>query len=206
LVPELLSLCTAFSGDGLLIEVGARTTTLALLRMGRPLALGSANAGGALLSEGLATTFDLTPGRAEEVLRAYGAGRLRAEQAQVVRKALSTPLMGWFSSVIEVLHSWDVPSRDWLPEMYLCGGASAIEDLTRLVSSAQWLDLLPLPRIPTVRVWDGSNVSEIVDRTSPRWSPGGVASVSLAAWPLHERGTGTFDGVLRSSVAIGRVL
>ncbi len=206
LVPESLALCGAFSGDGLLIEVGARTTSLALLRMGRPLALGSVQAGGALLSEALATTFDLVPQRAEAVLRAYGAGQLRADQAEAVRKALAAPLTGWFSSVIEVLRSWDVPSRAWLPDMYLCGGTSALEDLRRLLSSAYWLDLLPLPRIPTVRTWDGSNLTGLVDRTSPRWTPEGVTSVSLAVWPLHERGPGTFDGVLRSSVAIGAQL
>jgi len=206
LVPELLALCSAFSGDGLLIEVGARTTNLALVRVGRPLAFGSVQAGGALLSEALATTFDLAPLRAEGVLRAYEAGKLRADQAEAVQKALTAPLTGWFSSVVEVLRSWDVPARDWLPEIYLCGGASAQPDLQRLVASARWLDLLPLPRIPTVRVWDGSNLSGVVDRSSPRWSPEGVASVSLAAWPLHDRGPSTFDGVLRSSVAIGTEL
>jgi len=206
LVAEPMAIAAALGEDGLVIEVGARTTSLVLVRRGVPLAFGAVLAGGRGLVDALADAFRLSPSRGAALLRAYSAGRLEGSEQTAVRNVLAAPLASWLSLVVRELRSWDVQREDWVPEVYLCGGASALGDLQRLVSSAPWLDTLPLLRVPSVRAWDGSNLSQVADRTMPRWQLDGVTSLAVAAWPLRDRGPGTADGILRSSLRIGSVV
>jgi Tfp pilus assembly PilM family ATPase len=203
LVAEPMAIAAALGEDGLVIQVGARTTSLVLVRHGVPMAFGAVLAGGSALIDALADAFRLSPSRAAALLRAYGAGRLQGSEHAAVRNVLAAPLASWLSWVVRELRSWDVQQEDWVPEVYLCGGASVLGDLQRLVSSAPWLNTLPLLRVPSVRTWDGSNLSQVADRTMPRWQLDGVTSLAVAAWPLRDRGPGTADGILRSTLRIG---
>ncbi len=206
LVAEPLAIAAAVGGDGLVIQVGARTTSLVLSRRGVPVAFGAVPAGGGALVDALADAFRLSPSRGGALLRAYSEGRLRSSDRKAVQNVLAAPLASWLSLVVRELRSWDVDQEDWAPEVHLCGGLGALGDLQHLVASSPWLDTLPLSRLPSVRPWDGSNLSGVADRTMPRWQLDGVTSLAVAAWPLCNRGPGTADGVLRSSLRIGSVV
>jgi hypothetical protein len=203
LVAEPMAIAAALGEDGLVIQVGARTTSLILVRRGAAIAFGAVPAGGSALIDALADAFRLSPSRGLAVLRAYGAGRLQDSEQAAVRNVLAAPLSSWLSLVMRELRSWDVQSEDWSPEIHLCGGAGGLSDLQPLVSSVGWLETVPLPRVPSVRLWDGSNLSQVADRTMPRWQLDGVSSLSAAAWLLQERGPETADGILRSSLRVG---
>jgi hypothetical protein len=206
LVAEPLAMASAVGEEGLVIQVGARTTSLVLIRRAVPIAFGAVQAGGGALVDALADAFRLSPSRAGALLRAHSAGRLQSAERRAVRNVLAAPLASWLSMVVRELRSWDVRPADWVPEVHLCGGLGALGDLQRLVASSPWLDTLPLSRLPSVRSWDGSNLSQVADRTMPRWQLDGVTSLAVAAWPLRDRGPGTADGVLRSSLRIGSVV
>jgi cell division ATPase FtsA len=206
LVAEPMAIAAALGEDGLVIQVGARTTSMVLVRRGGPVAFGAVLVGGGALIDALSDAFRLPPSRGVAVLRAYGAGRLQSSERAAVRNVLAAPLANWLSLVMRELRSWDVQPEDWTPEIYLCGGAGALGDLQPLVSSVRWLETVPLPRVPSVRLWDGSNLSQVADRTMPRWQLDGVTSLSAAAWLLRERGPGTADGILRSSLRVGTLV
>jgi cell division protein FtsA len=206
LVAEPLAVAAALAEDGLVIQVGARTTSLVLIRRGGPVAFGAVLAGGGALIDALADAFRLSPSRAGALLRAYSAGRLQGSDQVAMRNVLAAPLSSWLSLVVRELRSWDVQQEDWVPEVYLCGGVSALKDLQRLVASSSWLDTIPLSRLPSVHAWDGSSLSQVADRTMPRWQLDGVTSLTVAAWPLRDRGPETADGTLRSSLRIGSVV
>ena len=206
LVAEPLALAAAVEDDGLVIQVGARTTGLVLTRRGVPVAFGAVPAGGSALVDALADAFRLPPSRGSALLRAYSDGRLQSAERTAVRNVLAAPLASWLSLVVRELRSWDVQEEDWAPEVHLCGGVGALDDLQHLVASSPWLDTLPLPRLPSVHSWDGSHLAQVADRTMPRWQLDGVTSLAVAAWPLRDRGPGTVDGLLRSSLRIGSVV
>jgi hypothetical protein len=206
LVAEPLAIAAAVGEDGLVIQVGARTTSLVLVRHGVPVAFGAVPAAGGALVDALADAFRLSPSRGGALLRAYSGGRLQGSDRKAVRNVLAAPLASWLSLVVRELRSWDVQQADWSPEVHLCGGLSALGDLQHLVVSSPWLDTLPLSRVPSVHSWDGSSLSHVADRTMPRWQLDGVTSLAVAAWPLRDRGPETADGILRSSLRIGSVV
>jgi cell division protein FtsA len=203
LVAEPVSLAAACPDDGLVIEVGARTTGLCLARYGAPLAFSSVPWGGDNLTQALADTFQLFPSRAEALKRAYGAGQLSPEGTSAVQKALAVPIQSWISAVLEQLEPWRERIRVWPPEIYVCGGTGALPGLAESVSAVRWLDQLPFPRTPNVSIWDGSPLARVVDRTEPRWLVGDVVVLSVAALAAHDRNASTPDGVLRTVLGIG---
>jgi cell division ATPase FtsA len=125
LVAEPVSLAAACPDDGLIIEVGARTTGLCLARYGAPLASGSVSWGGDSLTQALADTFQLFPSRAEALKRAYGAGQLSPEGTSAVQKALAVPIQGWVSAVLE---------QAWRNLFRLCAGWICCLFLARPIS------------------------------------------------------------------------
>jgi hypothetical protein len=79
---------------------------------------------------------------------------------------------------------------------------SALKDLERLVAVTRWLEIVPFPYTPQVRLWDGSNVDQVLDHTDRRWQVDSLTSLALAAWTLRDRGPVSPDGMLRASLEI----
>jgi cell division protein FtsA len=202
LVAEPLALAAASPSDGLTIQVGARTTGLVLSRYGAPVSFAGTCQGGMTLVEALADALGISAARADVMLRAYALGKLGDSDSSLVGDALEEPLLRWLSAVIECLRSWTAIPGEWAPFVYLCGGVSALGDLERLVTATQWLEVLPFPFTPQVKIWDGSNVEHVLDQTDQRWQAESVTTLSLAAWALRDRGPSTLDGVLRASLDI----
>ena len=202
LVAEAVSLAAACPGDGLIIEIGARATGLCLVRYGAPLACGSVLSGGDSFTQALADAFQLFPSRAEALKWAYGARQLSPEGTAAVQKALAAPIQSWISAVLEELGPWRDAIRVWPPEIHLCGGTSALPGLQESVSAVRWLDLMPFPHTPNVNIWDGSPLTQVIDRTQPRWLVGDVVALSMAALAARDRSGPTPDGVLRTVLGI----
>jgi hypothetical protein len=202
LVAEPLALASASPGDGVLVEVGARSTVVCLTRYHAPLVFGVISQGGAFLTQELAQVFRLSPLRAEALKRAYSDGRLSEDGMSSVRNVLAPSLEGWLSLLIGHLRVWSGASLAWSPEIYLCGGASAFPDLQRAAREARWLALLPFPREPAIRRWDGSTLCQILDRTESRWQSEEIVALSVSAWAARDRGAETADGALRAALEI----
>jgi hypothetical protein len=202
LVAEPLALAAACPGEGLIVNAGAHTTGLALVRYGAPLACGSVPYGGARLTRALAEAFELPSMRAEALKRGYGAGQLSDEGTAAVRQVLEAPLQAWISALTERLSSWTEVPAPWPPDIYVSGGAAALEDLRQALSAARWLDTLPFPKTPEVRLWDGSTLYPVIDHGDLDWRADQVASLSVAAWTLRDRGAGTPEATLRSALAL----
>ena len=198
--PQLLA--SAAPSDGLVIQVGAETTGVVLARYGAPLAFTGIHSGGQSLVQAVVDTFQVSPARADALLRACAAGRLSGKGQRAIRNAIEVPIETWLATVKEGLRSWDRPSEGWPLDIYLCGGLSALADVQSLVSSVQWLDVLPFSRTPRVRTWDGSNLGRVTDRTGSGWLLENVTTVSLAAWALRERDLSFASDVLHSSLKI----
>lgn len=203
LAAEPLALAAALPSAGLVVEMGALTTGLVLVRYGVPIACGSVPQGGSKLTEVLADAFGLSLPRAEALKRAYGAGQLGEEGEAIVRDLLQEPLRLWLAAIIDHLETWADVTPTWPPSIYLCGGASQLPDVRLAASGARWLHSLPFPRTPEIRVWDGSNLSPVLlERAATRWTTDGIVLSSLAAWTLRDQGPATPDGVLRTSLGM----
>jgi hypothetical protein len=203
LIAEPLALAGASPGDGLIVEAGAQTTGLVLVRYGAPLAFGSVPHGGDDLLLALQDRFQLSQPRTEALKRAYIAGQLSADAAAAVRSVLQPAIETWLLALIDHLRSWDDVALTWSPEIYLCGGMGMLSDAQEAVSAARWLDALPFPHTPHVRVWDGSNMTQVLDHTELRWQADNIVTLAAAAWAARDRGGATPDGLLHRSLEIG---
>jgi len=206
LVAEPLALAAAFPSDGLAIQLGAQTTGMVLSRHGAPLSFAGICQGSTLIVASVAKALGVSAARADVMLRAFGAGRLSDGDQSLVGEALGEPLLRWLSSVIECLRSWSGIPGEWPPYVYLCGGVSALSALERSVAATRWLEVVPFPFTPQIKVWDGSNVEQVLDRTDRRWQVDNVTTLSVAAWMLRDRGPSSRDGILRASLEIHPIL
>ncbi len=202
LVAEPLALARAAPGDGLIVQIGSATTALVLTRSGTPLAFGSVPLAGGAWIRTLVDKFHFSPARADAALRAWSGGKLNARHAATMQQALQPAFDAWFEALIETLQSWKGAGLTWAPNIYLCGGASAVPGVSDLVARARWLDALPFPYTPQVSAWDGSNVSLVKDATESRWLPDGVTTLSLAAWALRAQDKQKTDHLLRALLEI----
>ncbi len=201
-VAEPLALASTAPGDGLIVQVGARTTNLVLARYGAALAFDGIGQGGASLVEALSDACGLSRERADALLQACADGLSSEADRQRVEVALSESVTGWLSLLVERLRSWQRPVQGWPADIYVCGGGSAWIDLTRLIGSVRWPEVLPFPHMPRARLWDGSNVGQVVDHTDRKWELSELTTLSLAAWTVRDRGPSSADGVLRASLGM----
>lgn len=202
LVVEPLALAATLPGSGLLIQVGAVTTQVILVRKSAPLAMGHIAHASALWSRALIDAFRLSPERADALLRTYGDGKLTARAQDSVEQVLRPLWDQWFEALIGEMRRWDVDRLEWSPVIYLCGGASIAPNLRERVARAPWLDLVPFERAPEVRSWDGANLDLLADLAEPHWPLDGVTALSVAAWGARDRNANTPDGMLRKALEI----
>ncbi len=207
-----VALAAAAPGDGLIVEIGARSTGMVLARCGAPLATGSVSLGTRWWCDTLRDFF--APVQLEAVWQALSDGTLSAQDKAAIRDALNAPLHDWQRRVLARLGEWKgsaLLSRlvdgntGWPPDIYLCGGGSLIPNVESMMATARWLQELPFPREPEVRVWNGATagvVSRLPDRTIPLWRADNAVVVSLAAWAARERGPTTPDGMLLASLEL----
>ena len=153
------------------------------------------------MAQAIAGALGISVPRAGVMLRAYASEQLGSDRAKI-REALQEPLSEWLSAVTECLQGWKDVRGDWSPNIHLCGGLGALKDLERVVAATRWLEIAPFPYTPQVRLWDGSNVDQVVDHTDRRWQVDSLTPLALAAWMLRDRGPASHDGILRASLEI----
>jgi len=202
IVSEPVVLAAAVPSDGLLVQVGAQTTGLILCRYGAPLVFGSIPWGGSSLIQAVADARQVSHNGALALLQAYTENRLDAAAKDEVEPVLMDGLLAWLSLVVERLRSWQRPVREWPTEIHVCGGTGVLPDLVRAMGTVRWMEALNFPQTPRIRVWDGSNLTQVTDHTTTKWQLDNVTTLALAAWTLNRRGSATADGMLATSLGM----
>jgi cell division ATPase FtsA len=200
LIAEPMALAAAVPHDGLIIQAGARTTGLILVRHSAPALLAGLDVGGEVFTRALMDVFDLTPYRADRVLRAYAERRLDEKARLAVRQALTAPLEEWSRAVVERLYAWRGRDVEWSPQVLLCGGLAYLDDLQQAVAGMRWVEMLPFPRTPRVRTWGGANLSLVDDRTGSPWRLTHVTALCTAVWGGRDRSSDSLEGRLGTAL------
>ena len=202
MISEPVALAAAAPTDGLIVQVGAQTTGLILCRYGAPLVFGGVPWGGSCLIQAVADACHVSHHRALELLQAYAEKRLDATARSEIEPPLTDGLLAWLSLVVERLRSWQRPVREWPTEIHVCGGTGVLGDLLQAMGTVRWMEALNFPQTPRIRVWDGSNLTQVTDHTAAKWQLDNVTTLALAAWTLRSRGPATADGMLATSLGM----
>jgi cell division protein FtsA len=182
-----LALATALSmSQGILVDIGGKTTDLVWCRAGRPYMLVSLATGGEALTHLLVRKWNQPPDRAERLKRAYSSGELSAEGKAEVQEVLWSGLQAWLEETEAAMArlNQDEPLPQYL---YLLGGGSALPEMTEAVRSLAWSQRLQFARYPQVCHLQPTDVPGVVNRTSMGREMGDVSALALAAWIVRLR-------------------
>jgi len=167
--------------QGILVDVGGATTDLICCRAGRPVMLDSLPTGGAALTRFLVRPLNLTPDRAEQLKRAYSAGRLPTEARAYIKEALEPGLQAWLRETEAAMARLD-QDEPLAPHLYVLGGGGALPGVIEAIRSLAWSPRLQFARYPEVRHFRPTDVPGVVNRTALGQGMGDISALALAAW------------------------
>ena len=168
---------TEFSA--IFIDIGGGTSDIAVVRQGGVEGTKMFALGGRSFTKRIAQVFGCTFLEAEQIKLNYSSGKLGAEDAQFVKKALKSDCQVWLSGVELTLEEFS--SLDLLPSrILLCGGGSRLPEIEEILNAARWSANLPFARKPTVHFIRPQDVENIVDQTGELINPWDITPMSLA--------------------------
>ena len=180
--PIALAACPS-GAHGVILDVGGAHTSVVWWRSGRPLAAGSVEVGGRLLTECLVRQWRLSPERAEKLLRSLSAGQLAVEVREQVVEVLQPALGVWRLAVEGLLAEMHDVSSEPLPHrLLICGGASSLPEIMEEARALFLSERLTFGRYPELARLRPTDVPGIANRTELGRGAGDVSALALAAW------------------------
>jgi cell division ATPase FtsA len=156
-VPAPQALASSAPGrDALLINIGAKGTSLSLIRHDALLATHWWPQGGEFFTQSLSQTYHCPPDEAEALKRAYTDRALSAHDENLVAHSLAASVEDWLGTLTAALCQMATAQTtsdhdEALPEhIYLTGGGSLLPDLTYALLSLASAPALSFRRSPEV--------------------------------------------------------
>ena len=207
LVPEDCALADCLPmEEALVINMGGAVTSLAWVQGGCPKTTATLPLGGRHLTQRLATSFGLTPDRAETLKLRYGLGELSGEDAEAVGQALVPGVVEWLARVEVGLASL-AAKRSLPPFIYVCGGGTSLPDVVEAVRGFPWLRHLKFVRYPEIHLFGAGLIPGVFNRTGRAWGYEMtlVAALARSAMPRKRRSDhigGLFDRVVHKNISV----
>jgi len=202
--PYAVARCTGESESqefsAIFIDVGGGTTDIAVVRAGGVEGTKMFALGGRAFTKRIGAVLGLNFQEAEELKLQYSGGELPVKRAEEVRQALEADLHVWFSGIELTLGEFT--NVDLLPSrILLCGGGSALPDISTLLRTVKWSKKLPFARKPSVHFIKPVDVSAIEDKTALLTNPWDITPMALANVAIDLVGEETVvDGILSKVV------
>lgn len=180
--PLALAACPP-GAQGIIADVGAAHTNVVWWRAGRPLATGSVDVGGRLLTECLVRQWRLSAEKAETLQVSLSEGQLAADVREQVIEILRPALAIWRHAVEGLLADMHDLSGEPLPHRLLvCGGGSSLPELLDEARALFFSHRLTFGRYPELARLRHTEVPGIANRTEFGRGAGDVPALALAAW------------------------
>lgn len=150
--------------SAIFIDIGGGTTDIAVMVNGALEGTKMFTIGGRTFSKRLASTLNISLREAEEIKRAYSAGKLEKHSEKIVREAMESDAEVWLGGIAFTLAEFN--NIDTLPShIYLCGGGSHLPEIKAALQSSEWREKLPFPKAPVLAVLAPRQVAHIKDVT-----------------------------------------
>jgi len=172
--------------DAIIIDIGGGTTDVALIIRGAILETKMFAYGGRVFTKRIAQDLRIDINKAEDLKIDYSKGKLATKQMQEIKSAILKDLSVWSEGLELALK--EVDEVDSYPtKIYLCGGASALEEMQTAIIEHPWLTVLPFVKFPKVEYLYPSQLENIVDPTKTINDPSDVTPLALARMYLENR-------------------
>ncbi len=183
-------------GSGaIFIDIGGRTTDIALVRRGGVEGIKSFTLAGRAFTRQLSQALDLGLTEAEEIKVRHAYRELSQNVQRKIREILRENTRIWLSGVELILEEFNQAlSRDYPglrqaesfpPLILLCGGGSLLPGirnaLKRETVQSQWLKKFPFNQSPQVRFIKPAHISDVIDQTGILLGPANIPPMALAS-------------------------
>ncbi|HVB53921.1 MAG TPA: hypothetical protein VNF24_06975 [Candidatus Acidoferrales bacterium] len=201
---RLASTPEVLESGAIFIDIGARTTTVSLVRNAVLESTRMFELGGRSFTRKLAHDMDLSLMLAESLKLRHSAGVLGGQEEALVRRAMGESAEVLAQGVALVLH--DLAKGQPLPTaVRLCGGGALLPEVIEQLSVLRWTDYLPFVQPPTFRALGPEELTAVHDTTGLLTSAADVVPMGLAYQgcghidDIAEEGPG-LEGMLRKVV------
>lgn len=188
--------------SAIFIDIGGGTTDIAVVRNGGVEGTKMYALGGRAFTKRLSQVLNIPFEKAEEIKIGYSNNRLSKRSIGIVKKAVSEDCEVWLSGV--ELSLSEFPNVDLLPgRILLCGGGSALPDITRVLGREAWIKELPFSRAPKVKFIKPHDVKNVIDKTGLLIDQQDITPMALANIAIDLAGEEeVLSGVLRKVIKI----
>lgn len=165
--------------SAIFIDIGGGTSDVAVVRNGGLEGTKMFAIGGRSFTKRLSQVLNTSFSKAEEIKIAYSKGELEKESEVMVREALEADTEVWLSGIELSLSEFS--DVDLLPSrILLCGGGSALPEITKALEGKDWFKDLPFAKKPQVSFIKPEEVNNIVDKTGEIKNQQDVTPMGLA--------------------------
>ena len=172
--------------EAVIIDIGGGTTDVALVKNGAILETKMFAYGGRVFTKRIAQDLKIDWNQAEEMKIDYSKSKLAPKQMTEIKNAISKDLAVWSEGLELALKEVDevdsYPSR-----IFLCGGASALEEMQTAIIEHPWLTVLPFARFPKVEYLFPNQLDGIIDKTKSINDPSDITPLALARMFLENK-------------------
>ncbi len=176
---RLASTPQVLESGAIFIDIGARTTTLSLVRGGVLESTRMFELGGRSFTRKLAHDLDLSLLLAEGLKLRHASGVLGGPEEASVRRAMGESAEVLAQGVALVLH--DLARGHPLPTtVRLCGGGAMLPEVVEQLSVLRWTEYLPFPSAPQFSTLAPEELTAVHDTTGLLTAPSDVVPMALA--------------------------
>lgn len=185
--------------SAIFIDIGGGTTDIAVVRNGGLEGTKMFALGGRTFTRRLSKILNIPYETAEKIKIYYSKNMLDDKSIKKVREAIETDCNVWMSGVELTLGEFE--NIDALPsKILLCGGASALPDIRRILDETDLEKSLPFAKKPQVNFIEVPDIVGVFDKTEKLSSPQDITPMSLASLAVDFAGQESIiEGVLRKT-------
>jgi cell division protein FtsA len=187
--PFAMARCCAtdeiYEFGGIFIDIGGGTTDVALIRNGGIEGTKMFTIGGRVFTKKIASHLAISFTEAEDLKIRYSRGEVSAERAAVLRKLIAPDAEVLVNGVALTLQQ--LAKSDRLPaSIYLAGGGASLPEIAAYLNAYPWMDRLPFPRPPQVRLLAPTDVRNIYDSTGLLLNQQDITPMGLGYQAIQE--------------------
>ena len=187
--PFAMARCCAtdevYEFGGIFIDIGGGTTDVALIRNGGIEGTKMFPIGGRVFTKKIASHLATSFGEAEELKIRYSRDEVSPERKTLLKSLLAPDAEVLVNAVALTLQQ--MAHGDRLPSsIYLAGGGAGLPEIAEYLSAYPWVDRLPFPKAPTVRLLAPTDVRNVYDSTGLLLSQQDITPMGLAYQAIQE--------------------
>ncbi|MBN1915651.1 rod shape-determining protein [Candidatus Dojkabacteria bacterium] len=167
------------------VDIGGGTTDVALVDRGGIIGTKMFAYGGRVFTKRLEVDLKLTYEKAEKVKLDYSNQKLNSVYEKKVAKALAKDVDVWTEGVEIALEEFSEDVKTYPPQIFVCGGGSALPEIREGLISYPWLQVLPFAKFPRMSFLFPNQISDFLDETKTMIDPRDIAPAALARMALE---------------------